>query len=88
MTLISTETTVGEIVRATPARARVFEKLGIDYCCGGKRTLTDQAAAREADSAIIQEIADDIAYFEQALHEQIFEGNQILFRRLSATRIL
>ena len=38
--------TVGEMVARRPAAARVFERFGIDYCCGGKRTLED--AARRA----------------------------------------
>lgn len=46
MITISIETTVGEIVRATPARARVFERLGIDYCCGGKKSLADACRAK------------------------------------------
>ncbi len=33
--------TVGEIVTAQPDLARVFETLGIDYCCGGKVSLED-----------------------------------------------
>ncbi len=36
------EKTVREVVLQNPAAARTFEKLGIDYCCGGHRTL-DQA---------------------------------------------
>ncbi len=31
--------TVGEWVTERPSRSRVFERLGIDYCCGGKRPL-------------------------------------------------
>ncbi|QDT67479.1 Iron-sulfur cluster repair protein YtfE [Planctomycetes bacterium MalM25] len=31
--------TVGELVRQRPMRARVFEALKIDYCCGGKVSL-------------------------------------------------
>jgi regulator of cell morphogenesis and NO signaling len=31
--------TVGEFVRQKPTRARVFESLKIDYCCGGKVSL-------------------------------------------------
>jgi iron-sulfur cluster repair protein YtfE (RIC family) len=27
--------TVREVAQENPAAARVFEKLGIDYCCGG-----------------------------------------------------
>ena len=33
--------TVGEIVAQHPALSRVFEKAGIDYCCGGKKTLDE-----------------------------------------------
>jgi regulator of cell morphogenesis and NO signaling len=32
--------TVAELVLEQPSRARVFEELGLDYCCGGKRSLT------------------------------------------------
>ena len=43
------ETTVGEWVRAVPARARVFENLGIDFCCGGKKPLGEVCARRGLD---------------------------------------
>lgn len=33
------ETPVGQLVVDKPQLARVFEKFGIDYCCGGKLTL-------------------------------------------------
>lgn len=33
--------TVGEIAAEVPAAIRVFEKLNIDYCCGGATPLTD-----------------------------------------------
>ena len=36
---LSSETTVGQLVVERPSRARVFERLGIDYCCGGKHPL-------------------------------------------------
>ncbi|HTL67838.1 MAG TPA: iron-sulfur cluster repair di-iron protein [Lacunisphaera sp.] len=36
---ITPEATVGSLVAAQPALARLFERLGIDYCCGGKQTL-------------------------------------------------
>jgi regulator of cell morphogenesis and NO signaling len=37
--LVSTEKTVGELAVENPVAARVFEKHGIDYCCGGKKSL-------------------------------------------------
>jgi regulator of cell morphogenesis and NO signaling len=36
--------TVAEITRQHPATVRVFESLGIDYCCGGNRSLEDACA--------------------------------------------
>ena len=36
---IATTKTVGEIAVEMPNATREFEKLGIDYCCGGSRTL-------------------------------------------------
>jgi len=36
---VTTEKTVRELAQEKPGAARVFEKLGIDYCCGGKQTL-------------------------------------------------
>jgi regulator of cell morphogenesis and NO signaling len=40
----SAATPVGEIVAEAPASARLFELLGIDYCCGGEKTLGEVAA--------------------------------------------
>lgn len=39
------ESTVGDLVVERPSRSRVFSKLGIDFCCGGKKTL--RQACRE-----------------------------------------
>ena len=41
---ITPETTIGNLVAARPLLARVFETLGIDYCCGGKQTLAAACA--------------------------------------------
>jgi|SRR5579884_449942 len=43
------EKTVREIAIENPASTRVFEALGIDYCCGGRRTLTDACASAGVD---------------------------------------
>jgi regulator of cell morphogenesis and NO signaling len=42
-------TTVASLVAERPGRSRVFEQLGIDYCCGGKVSLEDACAARGLD---------------------------------------
>ena len=38
---LNTEQTVRDIAIGNPATVRVFETLGIDYCCGGKRPLQE-----------------------------------------------
>ncbi len=38
------EKTVREIALETPAAIRVFESLGIDYCCGGRKPLSEACA--------------------------------------------
>ena len=35
------EKTVRELALENPAATRVFEKLGIDYCCGGNKSLEE-----------------------------------------------
>ncbi|HTL30161.1 MAG TPA: iron-sulfur cluster repair di-iron protein [Tepidisphaeraceae bacterium] len=40
------EATVGQLVVERPSRARVFEKFGIDYCCGGKKPLRQAIAEK------------------------------------------
>src|SRR5664279_3236221 len=54
MTLTATKT-VGEIAVEVPSATREFEKLGIDYCCGGGRTL-GQACA-EANISVDEALA-------------------------------
>jgi len=53
MTSITPSTTVGQLVRERPSRARVFERLGLDYCCGGKRSLAAACAERGLDAETV-----------------------------------
>lgn len=46
--------TVGELVAEQPGRSRVFERFGIDYCCGGKRTLRDACQEKGLDCQDVQ----------------------------------
>ena len=39
--MVTASETVSEIVAANPSSARVFEKYGIDFCCGGNRPLAE-----------------------------------------------
>jgi regulator of cell morphogenesis and NO signaling len=54
MTIAPTKT-VGEIAVEMPSATREFEKLGIDYCCGGSRTLGEACA--EANISVDEALA-------------------------------
>lgn len=53
MITITTETTIGEIVRSIPVTSRLFENLKIDYCCGGKKSLAEACRAKGLDAATV-----------------------------------
>jgi regulator of cell morphogenesis and NO signaling len=52
--------TIREIAVEVPATTRIFEEFKIDYCCGGRRTITDACAAAGIDSTALLERIDDI----------------------------
>lgn len=77
-TRLHPETPIGEIAVAIPAAIPLFERLGLDYCCGGNRTLAEAAAAAGADAAsLLAELAglerhpDQRDWSEAALPELI-----------------
>jgi regulator of cell morphogenesis and NO signaling len=47
-------TTVGDVVAADFRAAGVFEQFGIDFCCGGRRSLADACRAAGADPAAVR----------------------------------
>ncbi|WP_347350545.1 iron-sulfur cluster repair di-iron protein [Intrasporangium sp.] len=48
---VDVSATLGDLVTENPARARVFEQYGIDYCCHGERSLTEAAGDGGAELA-------------------------------------
>lgn len=51
--------TVAEIAREHPGTVPVFESLGIDYCCGGNRSLEDACATKNvAVDRVLAELSD------------------------------
>jgi regulator of cell morphogenesis and NO signaling len=57
------EKTVRELALENPAATRVFEKLGIDYCCGGNKSLEE--ACRTANLPM-DEVLDSLEMAEQS----------------------
>jgi len=66
MSDITARTTIGELVAEQPALMRVFERLGIDYCCGGKRTLAEASAEKGLDVNTVLQMLQALADLPQA----------------------
>jgi len=47
------ESTLGQLVTERPARAHLFERLGLDYCCGGRKRLADAARSAGLDVNVV-----------------------------------
>jgi len=60
---VTTGKTVRELALENPAATRVFEKLGIDYCCGGSQSL-EQAC--QAANLPIDQVLDSLEAAEIA----------------------
>lgn len=60
---ITQETTIGQIVAQKPSFSKVFEKYGIDYCCGGKRPLGEVC---EEKALGFDEVVRELERAEQA----------------------
>jgi regulator of cell morphogenesis and NO signaling len=69
---VTTEKTVRDLALENPAATRVFEKLGIDYCCGGNQSL--EQACRAANLPVDQvldslEMAEQTTRAAQKIHD-------------------
>jgi regulator of cell morphogenesis and NO signaling len=53
MNAFDTQQTVGEIVSHSPELARVFERLGIDYCCRKDRTVEEVCSQKGLDPQLL-----------------------------------
>lgn len=68
VTTISPEITLGDLINQHPSLARTLEKLGIDYCCGGRMSLGQAAIDKGLDpAAVVTELSlvavpEDVAW--------------------------
>lgn len=57
--MITTDMTVRDVANELPQSTRLFEKLKIDYCCGGNQTLAEGCTSAGVDVyAVIQMLAE------------------------------
>ena len=80
MTAIDIATPVGQLIAERPSRSRLFEHLGIDYCCGGKRPLAEACAAKGLDAATVAKL---LAASEQTAEEPARDWNEATLTELA-----
>ncbi|MFG0328829.1 MAG: iron-sulfur cluster repair di-iron protein [Phycisphaerales bacterium] len=51
---------MGELVTRVPSRSRIFERLGIDFCCGGQRSLREACDEVGLDAGAVVRMLDAI----------------------------
>lgn len=52
--MINSTATLREIALAHPATIRVFERLHLDYCCGGRQPLTEACVEKSLNEATVR----------------------------------
>jgi len=80
--MINSSMTVREVAIELPQSTRLFEKLKIDYCCGGNRPLT------EACNSAGLEVTDVLGLLEAASQEDTMEKSTLDFQGLSLTDLI
>jgi regulator of cell morphogenesis and NO signaling len=69
---LSTAKTVREVAVEFPEATRIFERLGIDYCCGGNKSLEEACSASKLS---VNEVLDSLELAEQTAHAKKTERN-------------
>jgi iron-sulfur cluster repair protein YtfE (RIC family) len=89
---ITPSTLVAAIASRHPRSIAVFERHGVDFCCGGRRPLgAALASLRELSSGFAvpgdgcntyRALYEGLARFERELHEHVHLENNVLFPRV------
>jgi len=66
------EITVRELALKVPGATRIFEQMGIDYCCGGTKPLTEACARAGVDVADVERSLFDADHSEESTDQKTF----------------
>ena len=80
MSAIDPTATLGALVAERPARAPLFERLRLDYCCGGSQTLAEACRRRGLDSDTVRTVLaalDDEANERQGFEDVDWRGASV-----------
>jgi regulator of cell morphogenesis and NO signaling len=71
--IVAGNTTLGGLVAERPQTAAVFERLGLDYCCGGQQTLEEACRSRDLDpetvATLLTALEADMGTAPEGAHE-------------------
>lgn len=56
-----TEETLGQIAAADIRKAAIFKKYGLDFCCGGKKTVKQACAEKGLDVTVVEQALQQVA---------------------------
>jgi regulator of cell morphogenesis and NO signaling len=82
MTFNESTTTVRELAVCEPGATRIFEKLKIDYCCGGNKTLEDACTAAGVQTEDVWQL------LEKARQSQAMSGEATDFQTASLAELI
>lgn len=69
---VGTATTVRELAVEIPEATRIFEKFGIDYCCGGHKSLEEACAGANLS---VDDVLDSLEMAEQTARARKSDRN-------------
>jgi iron-sulfur cluster repair di-iron protein len=69
--------TVREIATEIPGATRIFEKMGIDYCCGGAKPLTEACQVAGVTVEAVMRSFEQLAAFSQAAEAKDWQAESL-----------
>jgi regulator of cell morphogenesis and NO signaling len=69
---VRAQKTVREVALEIPEATRLFERLGIDYCCGGDKSLAEACAASKLS---VDQVLDSLELAEETAHAKQVDRN-------------
>ncbi|HJY62826.1 MAG TPA: iron-sulfur cluster repair di-iron protein [Ignavibacteria bacterium] len=70
--LVQKENTIGEVVAGNFHTAKIFEDFGLDFCCGGKKTIQDACRERGinpdailSNLMVIEHVNGSVAHYDK-----------------------
>lgn len=71
--------TLGEIVSKDLRKATIFQKFGLDFCCGGKKNLEEACKEKGLDIGIVKQTLEDVSKIESTLPSHDFNNWSLSF---------